>query len=212
FGVDLCRSPEGEACTSDTACGSGNCEQKLGGNGVNDRVCCLQNCAPGDQCSADGQGCQAPTLQQGSACDDVALPCANGLQCKQCLGGGSQCTPRGECCGGCPGDQECLGGTCGCPSGTVDCQDTRCIADRADACCDNNGCSGNKVCNGSNDLCGCPGTAPRDCGNNNCIPNAQGCNCTGPCQQCNNGTCGTVANGQAGRCGAGQVCQNGGCV
>jgi hypothetical protein len=214
FGVDLCRSPEGEACSSDTQCGSGNCEQKLGGNGVSDRICCLASCAVGDQCSPDGQGCQAPTLQEGTACSTSGTPCANGLQCKPCLGGGSQCTPRGECCGGCPGDQECQGGRCGCAAGTVDCQDTRCIADRQDACCDNNGCSGNKVCNGSNDLCGCPGTAPRDCGNNVCIPNTQCCNCTGPCQTCNTatGVCGTVQNGQPGRCGAGQVCQSGACV
>ena len=214
FGVDLCRSPAGESCTSDTACGSGNCEQRLGGTGVNDRICCLQSCAVGDQCSPDGQGCQAPTLGEGSACSTSGLACQNGLQCKQCLGGGSQCTPRGECCGGCPGDQVCQGGSCGCPSGTVDCQDTRCITDQAGACCDNNGCSGNKTCNGATDLCGCPGTAPRDCGNNRCIASNQCCSTPNACQTCN-GTTGVlqnIANGQPGNCTGGQVCQNGACI
>jgi hypothetical protein len=216
FGVDLCRSPEGESCTSDTACGSGNCEQRLGGNGVNDRVCCLQNCAPGDQCSPDGQRCQAPTLEEGSSCSTSGLPCANGFQCKQCLGGGSECTARDDCCGGCSGDQQCLGGTCGCPTGTVDCRDGRCIRNQAGACCDANGClttGGHTSCNSTSNTCVCPANAPRDCGNNVCIPNAQCCNCAGPCQQCNNGTCSQVASGQRGNCANGQVCnQQGTCV
>ncbi|MEO8178234.1 MAG: choice-of-anchor D domain-containing protein [Deltaproteobacteria bacterium] len=217
FGVDLCRSPEGEACTSDTACGSDNCEQRLGGNGVNDRVCCLQNCAPGDQCSPDGQGCQAPTLEEGSSCSTSGLPCQNGFTCKQCRGGGSQCTASAECCGGCLNQQQCLGGTCGCPAGTVDCQDGRCIRNQAGACCDNNGCTttgGRNSCNSTSNTCVCPANAPRDCGNNVCIPNSQCCNCGGPCSTCNTntGVCGTVPNGQAGNCGGGQVCQNGSCI
>jgi hypothetical protein len=216
FGVDLCRSPESEPCTSDTQCGSGNCEQRLGGSGVNDRVCCLQNCAPGDQCSPDGQRCQAPTLEEGSACSTSGLPCQNGFTCKQCLGGGSQCTALDECCGGCPNQQQCLGGTCGCPAGTVDCEDGRCIRDQAGACCDNNGClttGGRTSCNATSNVCQCPANAPRACGND-CIPNSQCCNCGGPCSTCNTntGVCGTVANGQPGNCGGGQVCQNGSCI
>jgi len=216
FGVDLCRSPEGEQCTSDTQCGSGNCEQKLGGTGVNDRLCCLQNCAPGDQCSSDGQGCQAPTLEEGSSCSTAGVPCASGLECKQCPGGGRQCLPPDECCGTCPGQQQCLGGTCGCPGGTVDCQDGRCIRDQAGACCDADGCSttgGRTSCNSTSNSCVCPASAPRDCGNDVCVPNAQCCNCTGPCQQCSNGTCSQVASGGRGNCGNGQVCnQQGTCV
>jgi hypothetical protein len=216
FGVDLCRSPEGEQCSSDTQCGSGNCEQKLGGTGVNDRVCCLQNCAAGDQCSPDGQGCQAPTLEEGAACSASGLPCASGLQCKQCPGGGSQCLPPNECCGTCPGQQQCLGGACGCAAGTVNCQDGRCIRDQAGACCDANGClttGGRTSCNATSNTCVCPANASRDCGNNRCIPSAQCCDCGGACQQCNNGTCSQVAAGQPGNCANGQVCnQQGSCV
>jgi hypothetical protein len=217
FGVDLCRSPAGEACSSDTACGSGNCEQRLGGTGVNDRVCCLQNCAAGDQCSPDGQGCQAPTLEEGSACSTSGLPCQNGLTCKQCLGSNAkQCTALDECCGGCTNQQQCLGGTCGCPAGTVDCQDGRCIRNQAGACCDNDGCQstgGRTSCNTTSNTCVCPPSAPRDCGNNVCISNTQCCNCGGPCSTCNTGTgiCGTVANGQQGQCPTGQACQGGAC-
>jgi hypothetical protein len=42
---------------------------------------------------------------------------------------------------------------------------------------------------------------------------SQCCNCTGACQQCNNGTCSQLAAGQAGNCESGQVCnQQGSCV
>jgi hypothetical protein len=216
FGVDLCRSPEGEQCTSDIQCGSGNCEQQLGGSGVDARVCCLENCAPGDQCSPDGQGCQAPTLEEGSSCSTSGLPCASGLQCKQCPAGGSQCLPADECCGTCPGQQQCLGGSCGCPAGTLDCQDGRCIRDQAGACCDADGCltaGGRSSCNSTSSTCVCPASASRDCGNNVCIPAAQCCDCGGPCQQCNNGICSQIASGQRGNCVNGQVCnQQGTCV
>jgi hypothetical protein len=215
FGVNRCALPEGNNCTADNQCGSGNCERKLGGASANDKVCCLQSCANGDQCSANGQTCQQPTLSSGAACGAAGqAACGSGLQCKACLGGGSQCTAANDCCGGCPGDQVCSGGECGCSAGTVDCQDGRCIANRAGACCDDNGCDGNKVCSANNGLCGCPSNAPRDCGGNVCIPNSQCCNCGGPCSTCNTttGTCGQVPNGQAGQCGGGQVCQNGACV
>jgi hypothetical protein len=70
------------------------------------------------------------------------------------------------------------------------------------------------VCGGGgNNLCGCPaGTRECGTGTSDCVPNNQCCNCGGPCQTCNNGTCGAVADGQPGRCPAGQECRTGGCV
>jgi hypothetical protein len=214
FGVDRCLLPEGQSCSGDNQCGSGNCEQKLAGTGVADRVCCLANCAAGDLCSANGTTCQAPTLAPGVACSAGGVACGNGLTCKECLNGGSRCTAFADCCDGCPGDQVCSSGSCGCPTGTVDCQDGRCIPNRAGACCDDNGCAGDLACNAGNNLCACPANTPRACANSVCIPNSQCCNCGGPCSTCNTATgqCGQVANGQPGQCGGGQVCQNGACV
>jgi hypothetical protein len=219
FGVGVCRLPQGQPCTQASQCGSGNCELVLGGN-LN-RVCCAESCASGDQCNSDGSGCQQPTLQQGDSCGPNTPACGANLSCKACPQGGSECTPTNKCCGTCPGAQVCNvvngNGTCGCPSGTIDCQDGRCIPNVAGACCDSNGCgnTGQKTSCGSQqaNLCGCPSNASRDCGSNVCIPSSQCCNCSGPCNTCNsnNGTCSPVPNGSQGGCQAGQFCSNGSC-
>lgn len=142
FGVNRCLLPEGQACGQGGDCGNGNCERRLGGQGLNDRICCLTDCdATGQQCNAQGQ-CQQPTLAAGAVCGRAGdLPCGGALECKSCLGGGSRCTPANECCGGCQPGYECIDGdSCGCglqANGTrmIDCGGGLCIQNRANACC-----------------------------------------------------------------------------
>ncbi len=238
FGVNQCLLPEGEACSGDNQCGSGNCERRLGGTGPSDQVCCVDDCGTsGEQCSADGAACQAPTLGAGAACGAAGqLQCGSGLTCKTCLDGARQCAAANVCCGGCEGDQVCTNGACACPAGTIDCGGGLCALDRANACCpetpecgadrrfcdpadnlckeclNSAQCGANSVCSAG--ACQCaPNT--RSCSDGRCIGATQCCDaCDGPCQSCNGstGNCGTIAAGQAGRCPSGQVCgANGQC-
>lgn len=238
FGVDRCLLPEGQACSGDNQCGSGNCERRLGSASVTDQVCCVEDCGTGgDHCSPDGLGCQAPTLGAGAACGAPGqLPCGAGLVCKACLDGSRQCTPPNVCCGGCSGSRVCTNGTCACPAGTIDCGGGLCAQDRANACCPDSPecsdaqpfcdradnlckecvnsaqCGTNAVC--TNGSCACAANT-RSCPDGRCIGATQCCDaCSGPCQTCNGttGNCGTIAAGQPGRCPAGQVCgANGQC-
>lgn len=137
FGVDRCLLPNGEACGQATDCGTGNCEPRLNGAGVGDRICCDRACSGlGLQCNAQGS-CQQPTLEAGATCGAPSdPPCENGLECKTCLGGGSRCTSPDECCGGCQPGYTCLAGaSCGCPVGQLDCGGGLCVQNRAGACC-----------------------------------------------------------------------------
>jgi hypothetical protein len=176
---------------------------------------------------------ELPVVGSGARCVSGTNVCAPGLTCTDpnrpgfccaanCSGPCQACSEAGTCDpvpdqtkGGCGGNKVCVNGSCGC-SGldreSLDCGGDRCIRDVADACCDDDGCSAGDVC-GANNLCGCP-VGTRECtpGGNDCTPTDQCCNCAGPCQACTNGTCGTVPDGQPGRCGAGQECRLGGCV
>jgi hypothetical protein len=248
FGVDKCLLPELQACSGDDQCGAGNCEQRLGGQGPNDKICCLEDCGTnGQQCNAQGR-CAVPTLGSGAACGAAGqLACGAGLVCKSCLAGGSQCTPPDLCCGGCGTGYTCLAGECGCPVGSngqpqIDCGGGQCILDRQDACCASSpSCPANApVCDGPAGLCrqclqaaDCPAGATgtfrsctnstcvyacstqqgfKDC-NGTCISSTACCDCNGPCNTCNGGTCSLLASGQPGQCTGGQVCgQNGQCV
>lgn len=222
FGVDQCLLPELQACSGDDQCGSGNCERRLGGRGPADSICCLDDCGlTGQQCNPQTGRCQVPALGAGEACGAAGQPaCGAGLECKPCLTGGSQCTPPDGCCGGCQGEQVCTGGECACPTPPggglqqIHCGGGRCIPNVAGACCDTTtGCDGQLQCNAATDLCACP-AGSRECnaGSGQCLPNAQCCNCGGPCNTCNNGQCLPVGNGQQGACAAGEVCQNGNCA
>ena len=207
FGVDRCLLPEAQPCTGDDQCGSGQCEQRLGGTGLNDRICCLADCAAtGQQCNPQGQ-CQTPTLPAGAACGAPGgLQCATGLQCKTCRGGGSQCTPPDGCCGGCDTGYTCNAGTCGCPQGNaqINCGGGLCVTNRANACCpDTPDCPNNlPVCDGSVGLC-------RQCLQaSDCPPGA-----TGQVASCNNFTCNYSCNTFGGfkDCGGGRCIPNGQC-
>jgi hypothetical protein len=199
FGVNQCLLPEGQACSGDEQCGDGNCEPRLAGAGPIDRICCLADCgATGQQCNASGQ-CQDPTLLAGAACGAPGQrPCGEGLECKDCLDGGRQCTPLDQCCGGCVPGFVCNAGTCGCPIGSngrpqLACGLGQCVLDRENACCTASPqCPANlSKCDGSEGLCvAC--LTDTDCG---------------PCSNCStNKTCVPLGRGQAGRCGAGNLC------
>jgi hypothetical protein len=226
FGVNSCLLPEGQACGVGGDCGSGNCERRLGGQGLNDNICCLQDCdATGQQCNAQGQ-CQQPTLAEGALCGRPGdLACAGGLQCKGCLGGGNRCTPPTACCGGCDEGYVCNGGACGCGAAAngrqmIDCGSGLCIQDRAEACCPSSPTCGaaRPNCDSADNLCKecvtasqCPGTnractggvcgcalGTKSCGDGRCIANNQCCEtCTGGRTcQTNTGTCGCPGNQQ----------------
>jgi hypothetical protein len=221
----------GEACLQGGCTTGATCENHS--NGL-EQVCCAVDCTGNQRCSAaqDFQGCELPTVGPGARCVAGTNVCGAGLTCTApdrpgfccptgCTGPCQACSAAGTCDplpdqqkGGCAGNKVCVAGACDC-SGinreTLDCGGDRCIRDVADACCDQAGCAGGEVC-GADNLCGC-GAGTRACaGSNACVPNAQCCDCGGPCQVCNNGTCGTVADGQPGRCGAGQECRLGGCA
>ncbi len=218
FGVDRCLLPEGQPCTGADQCGSTLCERRLGAQLASDQICCLDDCAAGEQCNAQTALCQVPLLGQGAACGAPGqAACAGGLSCKACRTGGNACTPNDQCCGGCNGDQVCTGGVCDCPSQTnglqeIDCGGGRCITNRANACCSTaSGCTGQDICDAADDLCKCP-TGTRECvaGSNQCIANNQCCSACGICQVCSNGTCGPATPGTA--CPTGQCNAAGQCV
>lgn len=221
----------GQACLNGQCDGNATCENHSNGQ---TQVCCGTDCAGNQRCSQSQnfQACELPTVGPGERCVQGTNFCGAGLTCTDpnrpgfccptgCTGPCQVCTAAGVCAsrpdqekGGCGGNKVCVGGACNC-SGinreSLDCGGNRCIRDVADACCDVNGCDGQDVC-GANNLCGCPaGTRECTAGSNVCVANTQCCNCTGECQTCNNGTCGTVPNGQVGQCGAGRECQAGVC-
>ena len=217
FGVDQCKLQEGAACTAvggAQQCGSGFCEQRFGGAGNGDRVCCLQACAAGSACNAQGN-CQQLTAGDGAVCGRAGdLPCGANLVCKQCLGSLSaqrQCKPAAACCGNCPAGRECVDGTsCGCPVGTnglrgIPCADG-CQTNRAGACCtEAPGCDPGDVCDAFDHLC-------KECINQSNCTNAR----ANSVPTCNRGVCSYPCNGQSrecnGQCVPGNCCLNADCT
>jgi hypothetical protein len=233
FGVDRCLLPDGLACGQGADCGSGNCEQRLGGQGPTDAICCNGDCnATGLLCNAAG-ACEQPTAADGAICGRPGdLPCADGLVCKGCADGASRCKAPTECCDVCQAPLVCVNGTtCDCPpqpngGASINCGGGLCIASRQNACCpatpdcaanvpncdpaDNlcKQCVVNAHCGANqactNGTCGCAFGA-KSCGGGRCIPNAECCeNCALSGRVCNNGTCG-CATGQ-------RACQDGRCI
>jgi HYDIN/CFA65/VesB family protein len=239
FGVQL--AAPGESCLATTDCMAGVCTAG---------VCCDQECGLTCQSCATGQ-CLAQSGQQpcgnsGGVCfgvEQCALPagggctdstqCGGNLVCKQCLAGGSQCTPPEACCGGCGPGYTCVNGACGCAPGAnglaqLDCGGGDCALDRQNACCPDfppAGCN----CDPSDNLCkqclqngdctsGPAGgvatcTAQRSC-NYSCPANfklCQGSNSCIPNAQCCE-TCGAGQDCQGGQCriGNGRACSFGG--
>ena len=206
FGVNQCLLPEGQACSGDEQCGDGNCEQRLGGQGAAERICCLDDCGnTGQQCNPTTGRCEVPTLAAGTACGAAGqLQCGAGLECKECLGGGRQCTPSGACCGGCLPGYDCINGECGCPTGSngvaqIDCGNGQCVLNRLNACCTSQPeCAANvPVCDGQAGLC-------RQC--------LQAADCppgpTGTFRACTNFTCTYACSTQEGF----KTCPDGSCL
>jgi hypothetical protein len=201
FGVDQCKLQEGAACTAvggAQQCGSGFCERRLGGAGDGDRICCLEGCAAGLACNAQGR-CEQPTAGDGAVCGRPGdLPCGANLVCKQCVGSGSgqsQCKPAAACCGTCGAGLECVNGSsCGCPVGVngqrgIPCADG-CITNQAGACCpEAPGCDPGDLCDPFDNLC-------KECLSNADCRNAR----QGSVPTCNQGTCSYPCNGATREC------------
>lgn len=219
FGVDNCKLPAGRGCSQnggDAQCGSGQCERRLGGTGAGDRICCLDDCGNSLQCNGQNR-CQAPTLGAGAACGASGqLACGPGLECKDCRGGGRQCTAPTGCCGGCGNPLECSNGACVCPvlsngQRGISCGGGVCAINREGACCVGSEPAG----------CNCD---PRDNLCKECLDNgdcAAGRFCSGQrCIECNNGDVRCVQGGgrqqcnngfwQNANCQTGQTCVNNG--
>jgi hypothetical protein len=216
FGVDNCKLPAGRACSQidgDAQCGSGNCEARLGGSGGGDRICCLDDCGTSLQCNAQNR-CQAPALGAGEPCGAAGQQaCGAGLECKDCRGGGRQCTAPNDCCGGCDNPLECSSGACVCPvlsngQRGLDCGGGVCAINRQNACCvgfEPAGCNCDprdnlcKQCLDAGDCAPGPAGTRAQCNNNTC---SYPCDTQNGFRSCN-GTC--IANNQ---CCADTDCSN----
>jgi hypothetical protein len=217
FGVDQCKLQEGSACTAvggAQQCGSGFCERRLGGAGDGDRICCLEGCAAGLACNAQGR-CEQPTAGDGAICGRAGdLPCGPNLVCKECVGSGAgqrQCKPAAACCGTCAAGLECANGSsCDCPIGSngqrgIPCADG-CITRQAGACCtESPSCDPGDRCDPFDHSC-------KECLNNAHCTNAR----TNSVPTCNQGTCSYPCNGFSKECNgacipAGQCCSSADC-
>lgn len=169
-----CGARNGQACTADTGCVSGNCEPTVGGGAA---VCCSQDCTGvRDSCRGTGQGCVEceNATQCGNGCNVVQGACnalrgagerctvpgecatnrcvpasdGNGSRCCPNCGAGQLCTAQGQCVNA----QSGLGGPC---ATSADCSQGVCSAGICcTSVCDTNCevCSGNGSCQ-SNDAC-----------------------------------------------------------
>ena len=225
FGANACKLPSGSKCVGgdaagDAQCGLGHCEERLGGGGANDRICCDADCAPGFACNAAGTACEQPALGAGAECDPAAPRCGQGMDCTPCRGSGkNECTPRGQCCADCGAGFGCFSGQCQCDDGTgragIDCGSGLCAVARDGACCPSGtpGCSGDRpVCHAEQHVC-------VECDDaTDCTEDREGtipsCTPQGTCDYpCNSGTpkkCGDICIAPeecCPRCGPGLVCQ-----
>jgi hypothetical protein len=179
-----CRARNGQTCTVDTGCVSGNCEATVG-DGAN--VCCSQNCTGArDSCRGTGQGCVEceSAAQCGNGCNTAQGTCnplrAAGETCTvpgQCVtnrcvpasdgnlsrccpncAAGQLCTPQGQCVNA----QSGLGGPC---STSADCRQGVCSSgiccnSLCDTSCEVCGGSGNCQSNGACDVFDCAAPDP----------------------------------------------------
>lgn len=199
----------GQSCIN-AECSSGVCT---------DGVCCDRDCASVcQQCSVAGVcndldsqeqcgngaarcfGVDQCLLPAGQACG-ADSDCGGGLLCKTCQGGGRQCTPAADCCGGCPGNQDCTNGSCGCGANEFDCGGGLCIPTN----------QGSAVCCPSNP--GCPTNLPACTNDGRCVACLDNDDCGG-CSTCNvaTNTCTPRPRGTGGFCPGQQLCNGaGGC-
>jgi hypothetical protein len=199
----------GQSCIN-ADCASGVCTA-----GVCCDRACDQTC---QQCSATGVCADESSQQQcgnGAArcfgVNQCALPagqacgadsdCGTGLLCKQCAGGGKQCTLAAGCCGGCPGEQTCVNGSCSCAANQIDCGGGLCIPkNTANVCCPVSP--------------SCPTNLPGCTNDGRCVQCTTNAQC-GACSTCNTATntCTPRARGTSdSSCPQGQLCNgNGAC-
>lgn len=198
----------GERCVRTEDCGSGLCLE------VGDHAVCTRGCSDAGDCPGGGWDCITPEGLGGRVCGCAATAdeeiCGNGLD-DDCNGRPDDCrlcggvpVPEddpancGACGVRCGVDQECSGGECRCPAGTMACGGS-CIDVLADS--NNCGSCGNR-CGGvalcENGACECSSIAAPDyCDGAGCVDldrNLMHC-----------GSCGNA-------CGAGMVCNVGECI
>jgi hypothetical protein len=196
----------GQSCIN-AECAEGVCTDGVCCDRACDRTC--QQCSAAgvcvdqsnqEQCGTGAARCfgvDQCLLPAGQACA-TSGDCGGGSLCKQCRTGGSQCTAANACCGGCPGNQTCVGGACGCTDAQIDCGGGLCIPrNQAAVCCPSQPA--------------CPTNLPGCTNDGRCVQCVNDGQC-GPCSTCNtaNNTCTPRARGTGGTCGAGQVCDGSG--
>lgn len=210
LGVD-CKIPAGQPCGAAPDCHDGFCEPKLDAASATERVCCTETCAEGQGCNPAGK-CARPRLQTGAPCAGPGdTSCADGLECKECLGSTQrQCTPEDECCNGCGGGFECIAGACQCKLvDFFDCNGT-CIEV----------CPSDQECQPDAGQCGCRDPSLTLCDRVCVDTQSDEANC-GACgnacddgASCNGGACAAPGVGEPcpdGVCEEGGFCSNGVC-
>ena len=233
-----CLGLEGAGCSSNAACGTGDCLNGLcvkpgtgGGGGGCTPDCLNRECGP-DSCGGQNPGCGTCPLS-GVACANghccptsgpaygLGCPCPNGSKCVS----GSCCTPtpgacQGRTCGSdgcdpngcgpaCAGGAQCISGTCCTPQ----CAGHECGADS----CGGNSCGSGTCSSGSciNGVCVCTPS----CKAGTCYAGSDGCGGTCACPSgfaCSGGACSCTGNDGPCDCGsttcaAGENCVNGVC-
>lgn len=192
----------GESCVNAT-CATGVCTRGVCCDRACDRTC--QVCSAAGVCidQNDQQQCgngnarcfgvDQCLLPAGQACGS-ATDCGGDLDCKVCTFGGRQCTEPALCCGQCPGNQSCVGGSCSCTAQQISCGGGLCIPRNAPNVC----------CPASPE---CPSNLPACTSDGRCVACLQNSQC-GECRTCSANSCAPVADGTPctgnGRCASGQ--------
>lgn len=180
--VQVC-IPETERCISDTLLAT--CVAP----GLRESI---SDCTAVPGCSGAGCVCRGDECVRLESCTPGQIRC-DGIRVQQCVSDGTRYATTQTC--DVERAQLCVDGACGCPSGTLVCEN-KC----SDPLTDSNNCGScgrtcgvGETCNGG--TCGCAADAVR-CGET-CVRTSEDAN--------NCGSCGT-------RCGAGQACVGGTCT
>ncbi len=178
------KKEDGEVCSGDADCASGNCEESSAGT---DRMCCASACTATEVCVAGackkkpGQVCSAPAECISDACLQrcCIASCNTGYVCAD---DGTCKVPQGQACD--PAKSDCITGHCACS--TSDCSSS--------VCCDTD-CGGN-LCKVESGVCatGCTDSdcAPGYyCSASTCTPKKEDGEACGDALECKSGYCGS---------------------